>query len=35
MKVLEETEGDLEKARDLLRKRGLADATKRAGRVTS
>ena len=32
MKVLEETQGDLEKAKDLLRKRGLADAAKRTGR---
>ena len=35
MKVLEETEGDLEKAKDLLRKRGLADAAKRSGRDTA
>jgi elongation factor Ts len=35
MKVLEETKGDIEKAKDLLRKRGLADAEKRTGRVTS
>jgi len=35
MKVLEETQGDLDKAKDLLRKRGLADAAKRTGRQTS
>jgi len=35
MKVLEETKGDIEKAKDLLRKRGLADAEKRTGRATS
>jgi elongation factor Ts len=35
MKALEETQGDLEKAKDLLRKRGLADAEKRVGRTTS
>lgn len=35
MKVLEETQGDLEKAKDLLRKRGLADAAKRTDRKTS
>ena len=31
-KALEETGGDLEEARDWLRKKGLAGATKRAGR---
>lgn len=35
MKVLEETKGDIELAKDLLRKRGLADAEKRTGRATS
>lgn len=35
MKVLNETNGDLEKAKELLRKRGLADAEKRTGRATS
>jgi elongation factor Ts len=35
MKVLDETQGDLEKAKELLRKRGLADADKRSGRKTS
>lgn len=35
MKVLEETEGDVEKAKDLLRKRGLVDAEKRSGRQTA
>lgn len=35
MKVLAETNGDLEKAKDLLRLRGLADAEKRTGRATS
>ena len=35
MKVLDETAGDIEKAKDLLRKRGLADAEKRTGRATS
>jgi len=34
MKVLEETKGDIEKAKDLLRERGLADAEKRSGRAT-
>lgn len=34
MKVLDETQGDLEKAKELLRKRGLADAEKRTGRAT-
>jgi len=35
MKVLDETKGDLEKAKELLRKRGLADAEKRTGRATA
>lgn len=35
MKVLSETQGDLEKAKELLRKRGLADAEKRTGRATA
>jgi elongation factor Ts len=35
MKALEETEGDIEKAKDLLRKKGLADASKRTGRATT
>jgi elongation factor Ts len=35
MKVLDETEGDIEKAKELLRKRGLADAEKRTGRATA
>lgn len=34
-KALMETEGDLEKAQDYLRKKGLADASKRSGRATS
>ncbi len=34
MKVLDETKGDIEKAKELLRKRGLADAEKRTGRAT-
>ena len=34
-KALTTTEGNLEKAIDLLRKKGLADAKKRAGRVAS
>ncbi len=34
-KALQETEGDLEKAVDLLRQKGMAQAGKRAGRVTS
>ena len=34
-RVLAETEGDMEKAVDLLRKKGLAKAAKRAGRSTS
>ena len=34
-KVLAETEGDMESAIDLLRKKGLAKAAKRAGRSTS
>jgi len=35
MKVLAETKGDIEKAKELLRQRGLADAEKRTGRATS
>ena len=35
MKVLGETNGDIEKAKELLRQRGLADAEKRTGRATS
>ena len=35
MKVLNETDGDIEKAKELLRKRGLADAEKRIGRATA
>ncbi|MBF0201116.1 MAG: elongation factor Ts, partial [Desulfamplus sp.] len=34
-KALSETGGDLEKALDFLRKKGLAKAQKRAGRATS
>ena len=34
-KALSETDGDMEKAVDLLRKKGLAVAAKRAGRATS
>ncbi|HEY9840560.1 MAG: translation elongation factor Ts [Candidatus Sericytochromatia bacterium] len=34
-KALQETNGDLEKAQDYLRKKGLADASKRSGRATS
>lgn len=34
-KMLEEAGGDLEKAIDLLRKKGLASAAKKAGRVTA
>jgi len=34
-KALNETDGDMEKAIDLLRKKGLAVAAKRAGRATS
>ena len=34
-KALEEVEGDLEKAMDLLRARGIAKADKRAGRATA
>ena len=33
-RALEETGGDVEKARDLLREKGLASAAKRTGRVT-
>lgn len=32
LKVLTETEGDIDKSKELLRKRGLADAEKRADR---
>lgn len=35
MKTLEETKGDIEQAKELLRQRGLADAEKRLGRETS
>jgi translation elongation factor Ts len=35
LKALSETSGDLEKAKELLRKRGLADAEKRTGRATA
>ena len=34
-KALQETNGDVEKAMDLLRKKGLATLAKRAGRDTS
>ena len=34
-KALEEADGDLEKATDILRKRGAAKAEKRSGRSTS
>ena len=34
LKALDETKGDIEKAKELLRKRGLADAEKRTGRAT-
>lgn len=34
-KALQETEGDMEKAQEFLRKKGLADASKRSGRSTS
>jgi elongation factor Ts len=34
-KALTETQGDLEKAIDVLRKRGLAAASKKAGRITA
>ena len=34
-RALEKTEGDMEKAVDLLRQKGLAVAAKRAGRATS
>lgn len=34
-KALEETDGDMDKAIDFLRKKGLADARKRAGRVAA
>jgi len=35
LKVLTETEGNIEKSKELLRKRGLADAEKRADRLAS
>ena len=35
LKTLDETQGDIEKAKDLLRKRGLADAEKKVGRATA
>jgi len=35
MKVLGETDGDIAKSKELLRKRGLADAEKRTDRVAS
>lgn len=35
LKVLTETSGDIELSKDLLRKRGLADAEKRADRDAS
>lgn len=35
MKVLTETDGDIAKSKELLRKRGLADAEKRTDRVAS
>jgi elongation factor Ts len=35
LKVLSETDGDLEKSKELLRKRGLADAEKRADRLAT
>lgn len=34
-KALQETEGDMDKAQEFLRKKGLADASKRSGRSTS
>ncbi|MFW6161900.1 MAG: translation elongation factor Ts, partial [Planctomycetota bacterium] len=34
-RALEETDGDIDKAVDHLRKKGLADAAKKAGRETS
>jgi len=34
MKVLQESNNDIEKAKELLRKRGLTDAEKRTGRAT-
>lgn len=34
-KALQETEGDIEKAQEFLRKKGLADASKRSSRSTS
>lgn len=35
LKVLVETEGDIAKSKDLLRKRGLADAEKRSDRLAT
>eukprot|EP00352_Strombidinopsis_acuminata_P000160 CAMPEP_0176341940 /NCGR_PEP_ID=MMETSP0126-20121128/2778_1 /TAXON_ID=141414 ORGANISM="Strombidinopsis acuminatum, Strain SPMC142" /NCGR_SAMPLE_ID=MMETSP0126 /ASSEMBLY_ACC=CAM_ASM_000229 /LENGTH=105 /DNA_ID=CAMNT_0017687055 /DNA_START=148 /DNA_END=465 /DNA_ORIENTATION=+ len=35
MKVLNETDGDITKSKELLRKRGLADAEKRSDRVAA
>lgn len=35
LKVLTETEGDLPKSKELLRKRGLADAEKRSDRLAT
>ncbi|CDW84465.1 elongation factor ts [Stylonychia lemnae] len=35
MKTLDETKGDIEQAKELLRKRGLADADKKVGRATA
>ena len=35
IKVLDETKGDLEKAKELLRQRGLAEAEKKIGRATA
>ena len=35
LKVLTETDGDIEKSKELLRKRGLADAEKRADRLAT
>lgn len=34
-KALKDTNGDLEKAQDLLREKGLASAAKKAGRIAS
>jgi len=35
LKVLTETSGDISKSKELLRKRGLADAEKRADRLST